>query len=136
MRATLMIPIAVLAVAGAVGTVGVTIGSVSEDAPLTPIVVRAPEEGSPVPGSMPPLAPAPRLPATAEHYPPAMLMDPEGVPAPPPAITRNVAPPPAVTRSEPAPPPAITRTVPAPPPVFGGDDDADDWGDDDFDGDD
>jgi hypothetical protein len=123
MRATLMIPIAVLAVAGAVGAAGITIGSVSDDAPLAPIVVRAPEEGAPIPGSAPTLAPAPRVPIPAGHHPPALFMDPEGVPAPPPAITRNVAPPPAVTRS-----------VPVPPPVFGGDD-ADDWGDDDFDGD-
>jgi hypothetical protein len=155
MRTTLIIPVAVLVVAGAIGAVGVTMESASDDAPLAPIVVRAPEGSPPNPASTPTPAPGrqPSLPVPAGDHPPALLMDPEGVPAPPPAITRNVAPPPEVTRSTPTPitrapaitrstptpitrAPAITRSVvPAPPPVFGGDD-ADGWGDDDFDGDD
>ena len=122
MRATMTIPIAVLAVAGAVGAVGVTIGSASDDAPLEPIIVHAPADVPPVPrmtqspGAS--VCAAARVPGPAES---GSRLRPYHGPR---------------RRSRPA--ARSDRDRPACPSAAGddGDDDGDDWGDDDFDGDD
>lgn len=81
MKATMLIPVGVLAAGGAAAAIGVSMTSNAEDTPLGPIIVQTP------PPSLAPVAP-PRGPApsAATLAPPP---DPAGVPAPPPAIIHN-----------------------------------------------
>lgn len=69
MRATILIPSAVLAVAGAATAIGVSMNSRADEQPLNPIVVHAPQR----PPTGPPAAPPPPGPVD--------------VPAPPPPVT-------------------------------------------------
>jgi hypothetical protein len=132
MRTTFIFPVAALVVAGAIGAAGVTMESEADDAPLAPIIVRAPEDLSPA-LSRPPALPAPSDSVRRPAAPPA---DADGVPVPPPAVTgSDTGRLPAITKKVP-PPPAVTTIVPDVPSPAGGDDDGDDWGYDDFDGED
>ena len=105
MRATILVPVAAVLVAGAVGVVGVSMTSGADEVPAGPIVVHAPQR---MPDQMPDQVPA----APAR-------------PAPAPVSPRVTA--------QPKVPPA-QPDVPAPPPAVGSDDDWDDW-DDDYSGD-
>ncbi|MGV0744028.1 hypothetical protein [Mycolicibacterium sp. XJ870] len=73
MRATILIPIAALAIAGAATAIGVSMTSNADDEPIGPIVVHAPQR-----------------PPTAESVAPPPS-DPAGVPAPPPPVTQAPA---------------------------------------------
>lgn len=95
MKATILIPIAALLVAGAATAVGISMTSTAEDAPASPIVVTAPARvptapgpaGSDLPVQAGPAAPAaPRMTADPKVPPPPPPVD---VPAPPPAITHG-----------------------------------------------
>ncbi|WP_395308926.1 hypothetical protein V4U86_27055 [Mycobacterium sp. AMU20-3851] len=90
MKATILIPMAVLAAAGAATAVGVSMTSSADDAPASPIVVHAPQRvpgpaGSDLPAAPHPATPPPPLVSAEPKLPPPPI----DVPAPPPAITSD-----------------------------------------------
>ena len=85
MRATILVPVAAVLVAGAVGVVGVSMTSGADEVPAGPIVVHAPQRmPDQVPAAPARPAPAPVSPrVTAQPKVPPAQPD---VPAPPPAV--------------------------------------------------
>lgn len=86
MKATILIPVAALLVAGAATAAGISMTSSADDVPASPIVVTAPQRvpAAPAPaGTGVPAAPGPAR-VTAEPKAPPTPVD---VPAPPPAIS-------------------------------------------------
>ncbi|MBJ7466214.1 MAG: hypothetical protein JHD38_21430 [Mycolicibacterium sp.] len=92
MKATILVPIAALLVAGAATAVGISLTSSADDAPASPIVVTAPQRvpTAPAPAASDlPAVPGPAGPASPRITAEPKAPPPVDVPAPPPAITHG-----------------------------------------------
>lgn len=91
MKATILVPIAALLVAGAATAVGISLTSSADDAPASPIVVTAPQRAPAAPA--PAASDLPAVPGPAGPSAPRVTAEPKAppadVPAPPPAITHD-----------------------------------------------